>query len=262
MLTYFGFGKRDYHQNPIRVFSRDIWSLQAVIKGQIALVTPNGPDFFHSRHLWLFRPGYLRGWTGVPGKPAEVAVFAFSRIPDGLLARLPEDPYLSFHLTEDQCLRIRKIAERVSLHWKTPSLGRILYYEQALLDLSVLVFESLRDVKNEESDLRLSEQRVMLAMKWFEDRLPDNPSLEKVAQAVGVSSSQLRRDFMATLHMSPKKSFNDIRLKRSLEFLHQGIHSVESLAELCGYWSASAFSRAFKAKFGRSPRRLLPRQVR
>lgn len=262
MLLYFGSGARDYHANPIPVFVRERWSFQIVLEGEIALVEESGPGFLKRRHLWLCWPEFAHGWTGVPGRPAEVAVFQFPHLPLDLVRRLPRKAVLGVELSKEDCRRIRGLTATVSRFWRTPLPGRMLYFEHTLLELSLIVFESLKDQFEDEPFNLHQQRRVLRATQWYEESMERSPSLEEAARVAGVSSSQLRRDFLAVLFMSPKKAFDDIRLTRALEILQQQNESVERVAERCGFLSGSAFSRAFKNKFGHSPKKILPAKKR
>jgi len=254
MLMYFGSGPRDYHHSPIRVFVRERWSFQAVLKGEIAPLRKDGPDLLKSRYLWLCHPGFPHGWTGVAGRPSEVAVFQFTHLPVDLLQRLPDCDFLGFDLTQKQCQQIRDLAQRVSIYWKNPLPGRYLYYEYALLELSILLLENLHPENLREPCNLEQQRRVHKAIHWFEQHMGENPSIEQIGEATGVSSSQLRRDFLSVLQMAPKKAMDDIRLKKALEAIQQTDSTVESIAEQLGFSSSSALSRSFKIRFGRSPR--------
>lgn len=262
MLIYFGFGRRDYHANSIPVHRRNRWSCQVVLKGEIAMVEEEGPGFFKKQHLWLCRPDFSYGWTGVPGKPAEVAVFSFASLPSELVRRLDGKTFVEIDLSHAQRDKVRELAATTARYWRTSRPARFLYFEQTRFALSILVCENLKGPVPEELFELLPQQRVLRAVHYFEDHLGHAPSLEEVSRATGVSSSQLRRDFSTTLRASPKKTFDDIRLRHALELLRQSDRSIEAVAEACGFWSASAFSRAFKAKFNQSPRKLLPRKTR
>jgi len=262
MLIYFNLGIRHYYEEPIPVVVRHRWSFQVVLNGEIAPVTAEGPGFLKKHHLWLCRPDFAHGWTGVPNQAADVVVVHFASLPTELERLLPDQHFLSQALNPRQCEEIRCLSKTVAKFWRAPLPGRSLYFEKLRFDLSILLHESIRGNLEEVPFSVLSQKRAMMAMHWFEEHLADNPSLKQVCQAVGVSTSQLRRDFAETFHLSPKRTFDDLRLKRALEILQNGNDQVERIAEQCGYLSASALSRAFKAKFGRSPSHFLPQKKR
>ncbi len=259
MLVYLNRGLRRYHEKPTRVHRRDAWEFQFVLKGEIGLVTVDGPDLLRKRHLWLSRPDFEHGWTGVPGKKAEVAVFHFTHLPAELMSWLPGNrPILGIQIGPDQCREVAQLAEKVARYWRQPLAGRRLCFQQALCQLSLMILEILAGEAIDRPG-NPPQKRVAYALKWFGTRIAANPSLEDIAHAVNSSTAQLRRDFHAALHMSPKETFDDMRFKTALDHLQQGEDSIEVVAEKCGFGSISAFSRAFKAKFGQSPRKFLPR---
>lgn len=259
MLLYFGSGSRRYDLNPIRIFTRNRWSFQIVLEGEIAMLEAGGPGFLKTKHLWLCRPEFPHGWTASTKKNAEVAVFQFVNIPVDLARMLPKKDFFDADLTPDQCQRIKLLAKNMEKYWRVPLPGRMLYFEHALMELSVIVHESL-ELETHPECFRPphNQSRVIKAIHWFERNIATNPTLEQIASASGVSTSQMRRDFLSILHINPKKAFDDIRLKMALEHLQLGSDTVDNLATKFGFSSTSSFSRAFKNKFGHSPREFFP----
>jgi AraC-like DNA-binding protein len=257
MLVYFTRARRQYHKFKVKALPRKAWEFQIVLRGEIALVTSSGPGLLKSRHLWLIRPDFAHSWTGVPRGSAQVAVFHFNYLPVDLQRRLPEDaPFFEMPLSAGQCRKIEALAKDTLKYWKTLSPGRSICFESTLMNLSLMVFEALQESENEKLPASTA-QRIQSAIRYYSANIGSNPSLPEIARKAGVSSAQLRRDFIHALHMSPKKVFNDIRLKRALEYLQEGEHTVEEAAEQCGFLSTSTFSRAFKTKFGQSPRKFV-----
>jgi len=241
----------------MRIHQRRAWEFQIVLKGEIALLSPRGPGLLETRHLWLSRPDFAHAWRGVPRRSAEVAVFHFSHLPVELQRRFPEnEPFFQMPLSENLCRQMDSLAKKTSRYWHQLLPGRTLCFEHALMDLSFLVFEALKESEDEKLPA-VPVRRIHNAIKYYSAHVSRNPQLTEIARHAGVSPAQLRRDFITAWHMSPKKTFDDIRLKMALEYLQEEDQSVEQIAERCGFQSASAFSRAFKTKFGHSPRKIL-----
>lgn len=257
MLVYFDRGIRRYYEQPVRVLRRDAWEFQFVLRGEIGLVTTEGPDILKKNHLWISRPDFCHGWTGLPGKEAEMAVFHFTHLPDDLTRCMFRDsPVFCRPVGAPQRREVLRIAEKVERYWQRPIPGRMLCFQEALCQLSLMALEFHAN-ESPESPAKPSKRRVSAALKWFSGQIAANPTLEEVASTVGSSTAQLRRDFHSALQMSPKEAFDDIRFKKALEYLQSGEASVEDVADKVGFGSASAFARAFKAKIGMSPRRYL-----
>ena len=253
MLCYLGSGERHYAKNPVRAYRRPYWEFQAVLSGRIALQTETGDGPLRRNRLWLSAPRHLHGWTGEPGRAAEIVVFHFLRIPEPLAKKIPDKSQVEIPLTPRQADRLHQLAAAVSESLQRPGPEMLLRHEHALLELSLLIFESDRSLAVVSEDA--ARFRVQKALDWFSEHLPSNPSLDEVARAAGSSGSHLRRHFHEVLEASPKKIFDQLRFHRAMELMADPDMKLSTVCEACGFESASAFSRAFKKKYGVSPDR-------
>ena len=250
MLSYLGTGERRYGPHPVAVVSRPYWEFQAVVRGGIALRLPGGDRPPRPRRLWISPPENLHGWGGRGRAPAEVVVFHFPHVPEPLRRSVgPEG--LEIPLDAAQCARIRELGAQARRHWGRPSPALTLCSEHILLELSLLAVEALpRGGGAARSGDRW---RVEVALGFFSARIAANPSLPEAARAAGVSPSHLRRLFQETFRLPPKQVFDQLRFQRATQLLADPALKVGTVAEECGFGDATAFSRAFKAKFGCGP---------
>jgi len=251
MLCYLGTGPREYAAHPIPILSRSSWEFQIVVAGRIAMVTPDGPTNLRSRHLWLSAPQHAHGWTGESGKTAEVAVFQFLSVPEHLSRKISHRGCLDLALQKSQILRVRELSSILSRYWKQPGPEMLLRNEHALLELSLIILESSGSSSGKADDT--GSRRVQKAMEWFSSHMESNPSLSEVAQAAGSSPSHLRRHFHEIMQASPKKIFDQLRFQRATQLMTDSEVKLSIVSAACGFGSQSAFSRAFKAKFGIPP---------
>jgi transcriptional regulator GlxA family with amidase domain len=77
---------------------------------------------------------------------------------------------------------------------------------------------------------------------------------EALARLGGMSLRQLERLFRTHLGRTVGEHYRDLRLDRARLLLRQGPLSVLETAMACGFVSAAHFSRAYRARFGMSPR--------
>jgi AraC family transcriptional regulator len=254
MLIYVGFGPRRYGDSQIACFARRAWEFQAVLRGSIAPVLPDGPDISGRKKLWLFPPGHIHGWTAGQGTEAEIAVFHYLSIPEPLLAIVREKSNpLEILLGDEDCRRIRKLVRKASEYWKNPTPITILCHEQALTELSLLICEATQRDKLPSHTEAPAWKTVQHAMQVFAENMGDNFDQEKVARIAGTSPSHLRRLFHKVLQSSPKRVFDQMRFQRAIQLMADPAAKLENVGEACGFGSASAFSRAFKLRFGCSP---------
>jgi AraC family transcriptional regulator len=251
MLCYLGKGPRYYTADPIPVIVRRYWEFQAVLSGRIAMVGPDGPGPLRERQLWLSSPGHSHGWTGDGPNPAEIAVFHFLSVPEHLARKVPEPGCREVHLEARQIDRLRELAQLVERHWRRPGPGMLLRHEHALLELSLLATEALGGLSNDAEDA--ARIRVQKALDWFSAHMEKDPGLDQVAKASGSSASHLRRHFYDVMQAPPKKIFDQLRFQRAMQMMADPETKLSAVGAACGFKSPSAFSRAFKTKFGISP---------
>lgn len=251
MLLYLGTGERRYGPNPIGVTVRRYWEFQAVVKGAIAMTRHGGAGPLRRRWLWLSPPGHPHGWTGDGARPAEVVVFHFPSVPEPLRRLASGGAAVEVALDAAWCRRLLELAARARRHQEQPAPDMMMSNEHTLLELSLLVYEAKRAAAD--VGALANDRRVSAALRWYAERVASNPSLDTVAAAVNVSPAHLRRLFHEVLRLAPKRAFDQIRFQRALELMADPAIKLAAVSAECGFESQSAFSRAFKAKFGCAP---------
>ena len=87
-------------------------------------------------------------------------------------------------------------------------------------------------------------------------RKPAHPwTIESLARNVGLSRSALAERFMQFVGQPPMHYLTNWRMQLAANQLRSGIESVAAIANLVGYESEAAFSRAFKKAVGMPPSR-------
>jgi len=253
MLIYTTHGLRCYGSKPIPVYPRLGWEFSAVVRGAMAPVLPEGPELLREHTIWLFSPAVAHGWTGDGARAAEVTVFHFLFVPE-LIRRLAArfGGWLAVPLNAARRRRLRELSGQAERYWSQPQPGVTICHEHLLMELSLLIWEA-RVADRPEVFATPGRQRVDAALAWFAERMPENPGQDEVARAVGASAAHLRRHFHEVLDASPKQVFDQMRFQRAMQLMSDSQMKLESVGERCGFGSASAFSRAFKLKFGCSP---------
>lgn len=94
---------------------------------------------------------------------------------------------------------------------------------------------------------------LQMALNLIDSRLQDEFSLDSLCDKCDVSARTLSRLFMKHMGVSPIKYVINRRLTEAKTLVQLGM-SLKEIAGHCGYKSESFLSRAFKRKFGKSPR--------
>ncbi len=96
--------------------------------------------------------------------------------------------------------------------------------------------------------------RLLRALAYMEAHLEEPASKAELAAVAGVSVRQLERLFAQHLSATPAEHYLQIRLDRARALLRQTTLSVMEAAVACGFVSPSHFARAYRARFGLSPK--------
>lgn len=78
-------------------------------------------------------------------------------------------------------------------------------------------------------------------------------SMQLLAEKLGISNSQLSRRFQAAYRYSPIEYVTLLRLQRARSLLIDTDHTIDHIAEQCGYQNGFYLSRIFTAKLKISP---------
>ena len=100
----------------------------------------------------------------------------------------------------------------------------------------------------------LSDARIARAVKAIHEQPMQRWSIESLARLAGMSRSSFCARFTALVGRSPLRYHNEWRLGLARDMLARRSARVGEVGLCIGYESEAAFSRAYKALFGHSPR--------
>lgn len=255
MLIYLGSGKRTYGQNPIPLRHRNLWDFQAIVDGVASPTFPADSETprLTSDRLWLFAPHCVHGWTGDVDNECEVGVFQFPYVSETLQNVIPESGWISVGLTPRNKQEVGRFIQMGTEQLRSPSPLSQLYFQSILVGLSIIVMEELE--MDQMAPMASNARHVVgKAITWYGENLHLAPTLDDVSRHVSVSPAHLRRMFHQATAMSPKDALDQLRFQKAHELLENPRISIERIAELTGFLSASAFSRAFKNRHDISPK--------
>lgn len=102
----------------------------------------------------------------------------------------------------------------------------------------------------------VSQTIVRAVEQLYEESYSGAVSIADTPRQVGLSPSSLRHYFTSLRGFSPQEALQQVRLRQALALLRSSDLSLASIAERCGFHSASHLSRRVKTATGSSPGRL------
>ncbi len=101
--------------------------------------------------------------------------------------------------------------------------------------------------------LGIRNEKLAAAIAIMESTDEEPGTVQEIARAIGLSSRQLERLFAKHVEASPSHYALRVRLDRARTLLLQTTKSVLEVAVICGFGSASHFSRCYRMAFGHKP---------
>lgn len=94
---------------------------------------------------------------------------------------------------------------------------------------------------------------IAAAIRTMQSHLDEPLPVAVIARGLRLSVRTMQMRFRMQLGMSPHAYYLDLRLAAARRMLQQTGHGVAEVAAASGFASSSAFARAFRARFGKSP---------
>jgi transcriptional regulator GlxA family with amidase domain len=101
-------------------------------------------------------------------------------------------------------------------------------------------------LKTEGSDL-------VKLVSWLEQNLSIPLSIDNMAEHMAMSTRTLHRQCQQVFAMTPARLFSELRLEQARNKLHNPNTTIKVVALDCGFSNSSAFSKAFRKRYGISP---------
>lgn len=123
--------------------------------------------------------------------------------------------------------------------------------------LSRLLFMMQEYIPHQEKDIsqkvRRNEERIKRMLDYIRKHLADEISIQEIAHAASVSSSECIRCFKQTIGTTPIQYVRQMRLQKATELLMSSNKKIIEIGIECGFQEMSYFSRIFKEQYGATP---------
>lgn len=110
-----------------------------------------------------------------------------------------------------------------------------------------------RDLRSAGGDAQIP-SGLSAALDWLEKHYGDRVSTAGLAKRAGLTPTRLARMTKRIFRLTPSQLISQCRLAAASRLLTETEQSVAEIALSCGFYDHSAFTRAFRAATGLSPR--------
>lgn len=198
----------------------------------------------------LFQPGHHYQYFDLPGTPWRYDFLTFDGHESDNLLRVLEiaDPY--FSLGRNHAFWTR-LDELITAYGQ----ARLAFTFACQLNWTLLdtLAQPLAIAQNTGLGARVRD--------YLERMETEFPTVDQLAFRFNVSRTTLFRSFRACTGVSVKQWIDERRFRRAQDLLRVSDAPVFEVARLCGFRDALYFSRAFKQRFGISPKAWRMRQT-
>jgi AraC-like DNA-binding protein len=197
-----------------------------------------------SVHVYVHRDALGKLYAGGERElPAVLQAFLDGDLEHTVARRLPLGPAL-LRCLEDLC------ACALEGH------SRRLFIRSKAVEILCHAFEVLDQEDGAAPSSMLAARGVMKAQRLLMESFVSPPSLDDLAQEVGMSRSGLCAGFRQIVGHSVYDYIQDLRMQQALALLAERDVSITEIAYAVGYTHPSSFSVAVQRRFGATPREL------
>lgn len=217
--------------------------LHCVRDGHGTFIDNGTPHSADAGDVFLFQPGHHYQYHDVPAQPWRYDFLTFDGDSSAALAAVLDLPAPLIKLGKDHPFWARLDDLIVTYHDPLIALTTSCQLTWGLLGaLSQL-------------DAQSGSAGLGVRVRDYLERLEtDFPTVDQLAFRFGVSRATLFRAFRSTNGISVKQWIDAKRFARAKELLKVSDTPIHEIGRLCGFQDALYFSRAFKQRFGVSPK--------
>ncbi len=201
---------------------------------------------------FLITPGQINTYSAVKDRPWKYVWLEFDglRVQEYLeSAGLSDAQPIYCPQTVQQGEGVRDLMLYISSHSKASPLHLIGY---GCLFLDSLIQSS--STRRETAGTQLRDFYIHEAVTYMEQNYQRDLTVEEVADVCKLNRSYFSKLFKESMGCPPQEFLIRMRLSKAAELMKTSRNSIGNIAIACGYPNQLHFSRAFKKRYGVSPR--------
>ena len=231
--------------------SHDVCELLLLKKGDAHYTTRGRKYKLREDDLIFARPSEIHDIVPQKSSPYERYNILFDEktLPFDIWKKIPADTdVINFHNVRS----VLELFERMD-YYRSRLEGAALKVAltASVQEIYVNIVLEMETAKNENKYIQTNDV-VCRAIAYIDENLTTLTDIEEVASALFITKSHLHHLFMRHLRISPKKYIVQKRLTLAQREIALGARPTE-ICRMCGFTDYSAFYRAYRSHFGKSP---------
>ena len=225
-------------------------------------IDPSGDHELVPGTLFIARPGVVHQIVNTTDPLMELYWVAFGCSQESNQVRSDGDRAIRAFLESDICVAPDQLAllslwealrANSALPWRVGSDEQVSSIARAIVLGIAQALSSNVGVEIVEDPTRAGRLAASQAVRYIEDNLNRQLSLEEIAAHINVSTRQLTRLFSAFTGTSPAQYVRITRLDRASALLSRSELPIKEISHQIGFSDVQYFTRCFTAHFGVSP---------
>ena len=229
---------------------RPTYIIHYILEGKGIFQIDNDTWHLHEKEGFLIEPETQTFYQADQNNPWTYCWFGFEGTLAPLLVR--ELGLGNGRLTFccDQKEELQDVFSTIFEHQKVSELNDLVLESQLYRFFAIL----MKSLRVKDCMHRGNNDYIRAAIQFIRNQYYTPVKVSDIAACVGINRSYLYTLFIQETGMSPNAYLSSFRLTRAAEMLNITGDSIEQIASSCGYQDAVVFSKAFKKKYGISPR--------
>jgi AraC-like DNA-binding protein len=125
---------------------------------------------------------------------------------------------------------------------------------EVMMLFATIMEDNADKVKKPDNTEYPSKIYVKAALDFITEKYMNKIKIDDIAEFIGISRSHLTGSFKKEMGVSPQEYLINFRLEKAASMLRTTKEQINIIAYQCGYEDSLSFSKAFKQKYGMSPK--------